>query len=110
MTILQACPFCGKLPKSKFFGDEDGGYWAVECYHQDSSHTTFCGVHGDDQATAEAAWNNRLLVKVGCQFRFMQPDKKWGDWNDGAAPEWLIRAGHAIQERALYAAEIPDGA
>lgn len=63
MSALKPCPFCGGQPTSRFIGDDDGGYWSVECDHDHKSTwdspTVFIGVHGDDQASSEAAWNKR---------------------------------------------------
>lgn len=64
MSALKPCPFCGEPPLSRWFGDEDGGYWSVECVNK-SARWHFAGSHGDDQATTEADWNARAPSPAG---------------------------------------------
>lgn len=62
---LLACPFCTATPLSMWVGNsvpgmEDCGYWSVECRPCGRGQPTrFVGVHGDDQSTTEARWNDR---------------------------------------------------
>ncbi|MEA3033523.1 MAG: Restriction alleviation protein Lar, partial [Sphingomonadales bacterium] len=58
---LEPCPFCGKAPRGPDFqGDEDGGYWFVEC--PDSGQLHFAGVHGDSEEETVREWNTRALT------------------------------------------------
>jgi len=83
------CPFCGEQPTSRFVGDDDGGYWAVECHHKNNfaDPSVFIGVHGDDQQPAEEAWN-----------------KRWFDASSQAEIERLTRE----RDEALDALECAD--
>lgn len=54
------CPFCGEPPASAFVGDDDGGYWAIECAKcMKTGGGRFIGCHCDDETSAVAAWNTR---------------------------------------------------
>ena len=54
------CPFCGKQPKSRWWGTtcpvtaEDEGYWGIDC--------CLCHSHADSQEEAAAAWNRRAAL------------------------------------------------
>ena len=58
---LKPCPFCGDAPDSLFVGNDDGGYWSIQCRTCNGAGEAgrFAGVHADSQQLAEAAWNHR---------------------------------------------------
>lgn len=56
--MLLPCPFCGKQPKSKWYGCdtpgmEDCGYWGIDCC---LSHS-----HSDSEEEAAEKWNRRTV-------------------------------------------------
>lgn len=60
---LKECPFCGCWPHVGYVGDEDGGYWEVQCptcTGSTSIYGRFAGVHSDDKDQAIKAWNKRI--------------------------------------------------
>jgi len=58
---LKGCPICGSAPRGcDYVGDEDGGYWAIECVAPGVHH--FAGVHGDTKAGTIAEWNTRQAL------------------------------------------------
>lgn len=60
---LKPCPFCGSTPKFGYHGDDDGGYYYVECRScsrpADLEAERFIGAHADNHAEAITAWNRR---------------------------------------------------
>lgn len=60
---LKPCPFNRThMVRSQWVGErgeDEGGYWAVECRDCNGANGRFVGVHEDDQATAERRWNER---------------------------------------------------
>lgn len=57
---LRACPFCGARPVSGHAGDDDGGYFHVDCPDcRGGDGQPFAGVHGDSIEACRAAWNRR---------------------------------------------------
>jgi phage/plasmid primase-like uncharacterized protein len=60
-----ACPFCGLEPRHGYKGDDDGGYWFIECPQcSGGDGHPFCGVHADSGEQARAIWNRRPPIAV----------------------------------------------
>ena len=60
MGELLPCPLCADRPVGPtFVGDDDGGYFYVECPNNGTGDGHFCGVHGDSAEQAVSVWNTR---------------------------------------------------